>query len=272
MYYKQILEAKELAIALPQSYGADDQSPAFLEYYVPNEGEGKTAATIALVQGGDVTHETAGTTVAGKDAIGTAGVIDSSAGTADTVGEYCNVVNATQAWKAICLCKPETPMANVLAKSEASCMLQNGLVFYLDTTVTDTTYIHSYPIIGESFENQGIAGRKSEVADQCVNRFHMCQFFQNFTTAANLYLYVFKQGDATSTKVFTKALTDNTHMDIGNVAQPDVPFYTAPEGYSLVVDIRTDLQSTAPTLITVLGSTVVRKNNRRVVRLPHVAV
>lgn len=272
MHYKQIMEAKELAIALPQAYGADDQSPAFILIYNPDNGTGGTAATIALVQGGDVTFTVGGTTPAGADAIGTAGVVDSSAGDYDTVGEFCAYVKGVRAWDAICLCKPETPMANILAKSATTCLVDNGLVFYLDTTVTDTTFIHSYPISGEMFDNYGVAGHKKEVADNCVNRFHMSQFTQNFTSAANLYLYVFKQGDILSTLVFTKALTDNALTNIGNTEMPDLPFYTAPEGYTLVVDIRTDLQSTAPTLITVLGSTVVRRNNRRVVRLPHVAV
>lgn len=270
MNYKQILEAKELAQALPQAITANDTCPAFILQYVPAEGTGGAAATIALVQGGDVTFLVDAAAPSGADAIGTAGVVDSSAAAYDTVGEFCNYVNGTRAWRAICLCRPETPMANILAKTATSCLTNNGLVFYLDTSVADTTYIWSLPITGEAFENYGLAGHKKDEDDHCVNRFHFAQVTDNFTSAANLYLYVFKQGDTSSTKVFTNALVDNTLTNIGNTSEPKNPWYEAPEGYTLVVDIRSDA-ATAFGLLNVTGSTVVRKNNRVVNRLPYVA-
>jgi hypothetical protein len=270
MYLKQLLEAEKLAIPLVQSITVNDTCPAFILQYVPDGGTGGTACTIAFVQGGDMTVLVDAAAPAGTDAIGTAGVIDTSAEDYDTVGELCNYFNTIKAYRAICLCRPETPMANILAKSAASCLTNNGLVFYLDSSVADTTYIWSLPVTGEAFENYGLAGHVKDVDDMCVNHFHMAQATQDFTSAANAYLYIFKQGDTASTKVFTKALTDATLTDIGNTSQPNNPWYTAPEGYTLVLDIRSDV-ATAFTTLTFTGSTVVRKNNRRVQRVPHVA-
>lgn len=270
MNYKQVMEAKELAIALPIAITANDTCPAFILQYVPAEGTGGAAATIALVQGGNVTFLVDAAAPAGADAIGTAGVVDSSDEDYDTVGEFCNYVNGTRAWRAICLCRPETPMANILAKTAASCLTDNGLAFYLDTTVADTTYIWSIPFTGEAFENYGKAGHKKEGSDCCVNSFVLARMTQDFTSAATAYLYVFKQGDTASTQVLSKALVDATLTEWGNTDAPTEAFYTAPEGYTLVLDIRSDA-TTAFTTLSAVGKTVVRKNNRRVVRYPHVA-
>lgn len=264
------MEAKELALPLPVAFTANDTCPAFILQYVPSLGTGGAAATIALVQGGDVTFLVDAAAPAGADAIGTSGVISSAAAASDTVGEFCNVVNGTRAWRAICLCRPETPMANILAKSATSCLTDNGLVFYLDTSVADTTYIWSIPFTGEAFENYSAAGHKKDKDDCCVNSFVLARMTQDFTSAASAYLYVFKQGDTSSTQVLNKALVDATQTDWGNTDAPTDPFYTAPEGYTLVLDIRSDA-ATAFTLLSAVGKTVVRKNNRRVVRYPHVA-
>lgn len=264
------MEAKELAIALPIAITANDTCPAFIFQYVPDNGTGGAACTAAYTQGGDFTVLVDAAAPTGADAIGTAGVVDSSATAYDTVGEFCNYVNGTRAYRAICLCRPETPMANVLTKSATSCLTNNGLAFYLDTSVADTTYIWSVPFTGEAFENYGVAGHKKDSEDHCVNSFVMAQMKQDFTSAANAYLYVFKQGDTSSTLAHTKALTDNTLTDYGNTDAPTEAWYTAPEGYTLVLDIRSDA-ATAFTALSAVGKTVVRKNNRRVVRYPHVA-
>jgi len=131
-------------------------------------------------------------------------------------------------------------------------LLDNGLALYLDTSVADTTYIWNAAITGSMFDNYGLAGSKSDIDDHCVNRFHMAQFTQDFTSAATAYLYVFKQGDTTSTKVFTKALTDATLTDMGNTTHPTQPWYEAPEGYTLCLEIRSDA-ATAFTTFTVLA-------------------
>jgi len=270
MYLKRALEAKEFADALPIAITANDTCPAFIFQYVPSKGTGGAACTAAYVQGGDFTVLVDAAAPSGNDAIGTAGVISAAAGTSDTVGEFCNVVNGTIAYRAICLCRPETPMANVLAKSAASCLTNNGLAFYLDTSVADTTYIWSIPFTGEAFENYGAAGHKKDDDDHCVNSMILARMTQNFTSAATAYLYVFKQGDTSSTQVLSKALVDNTLTEWGNTDAPTDPFYTAPEGYTLVLDIRSDA-ATAFALLTAVGKTVVRKNSHVVRRYPHVA-
>lgn len=270
MFLKRALEAKEFADALPIAITANDTCPAFAFQYVPALGDGGAACTATYVQGGDFTVLVDGSAPTGNDAIGTDGVISAAAAAYDTVGEFCNAVNGTQAHRAICLCRPETPMANVLAKSATSCLTNNGLVFYLDTSVADTTYIWSIPITGEAFENYGEAGHKKDVDDLCVNSFVLARMTQNFSSAAAAYLYVFKQGDTSSTQVLNKSLVDNTQTDWGNTDAPNEPFYTAPEGYTLVIDIRSDA-ATAFTLLSAVGKTVVRKNNRVVRRYPHIA-
>jgi len=270
--YKRIREAKELAIALPIALTAstNDECPAFILQYVPKNGTEGTAATVTLVQGGDVTFQVDSAAPSGADAIGTDGVIDSSAGDYNTVGEFCNEVNGTRAWRAICLVDPSTPMANILAKSATSCLTDNGLVFYLDTSVVDTTYIWSIPFTGEAFENYGKAGHKKDDDDKCVNSFILAGMTQDFGSAATAYLKVFEQGDTSATEVLSKSLSDNSLTEWGNTDAPNDPFYTAPEGYTLVLEIRSDA-ATAFSKLRAVGKTVVRKNNRVVRRYPHVA-
>lgn len=269
MNYKQILEAKELAPTLSHAFAATaDICPAFLFQYVPDGGDSGAACTAAHVQGTSFTVLVDGAAPTGNDAIGTAGVIDPSAAAYDTVGEFCNYVNSLRAYRAVCLCRPETPMANVLAKSATSCLTDNGLVFYLDTSVADTTYIWSAPITGTMLENYGLAGLKSDIDDHCVNRFHYAQVNHNFSSASNWYLYIFKQGDTSSTQVISGALTDATLTNVGNNSQPKEPWYEAPEGYTLVFEERGDA-ATGMAVFNVLGSTVVRRNNRVVNRLAY---
>lgn len=270
MNYKQLMEAKELALPIPFSVTANDTCPAALFQYVPDGGDGGTAATLTYVQGGNLTVTVGGAVPAGNDAFGTSGVISCAAAAYDTIGEVVNYFNSLPAWRAKLLCRPETLMANILAQTSTSCLLDNGLALYLDTSVADTTYIWNAAITGSMFDNYGLAGSKSDVDDHCVNRFHMAQFTQDFTSAATAYLYVFKQGDTTSTKVYTKALVDATLTDMGNTTHPTQPWYEAPEGYTLCLEIRSDA-ATAFSTFTVLGSTIVRKNNRVVNRLAHVA-
>ena len=101
MNLAQIEEAR--ALASPVNWAATvgiDTAPYFVVQYVPALGTGGAAATIALVTGGDMTFLVDGAAPAGLDAIGTAGVIDTSAATGDTIAELLGLINATSAWRA----------------------------------------------------------------------------------------------------------------------------------------------------------------------------
>ncbi|MHC4464894.1 MAG: hypothetical protein ACYS30_26215, partial [Planctomycetota bacterium] len=94
MHLKQVQEARALAKPIAHVFTGVDTFPAFVMQAVPNGGTGFTAATVAFVQGGDMTILVDAAAPAGADAIGTAGVIDTSAAAYDTCGELMDYINS----------------------------------------------------------------------------------------------------------------------------------------------------------------------------------
>ena len=265
-------EAHEVAPMVHQNVVLQDTTPAMLVQFSPLLGASAvstTTCTIALVQGGDMTWLVDSAAPTGIDAIGTAGVISTAGATADTVGELCNVINAAGGpHRAICLCSPDVPSANLLAKSAASAVTANGLVFYLDSSVADTTYLHSLPIMGERFVNNGINGHIKET--NIINYFHYGQFTADFTSACTFTIKMFKQGDTAPTTLFTQAMVDATLTNIGHTANPMLPFIQGRQGYVLVAEWRSDASfDTDPTVCNIGGKSVVLDGGPIVTKVPY---
>ena len=197
-----------------------------------------------------------GAVPAGLDVIGTSGVIDTSAAAYDTVGELVNYINSKGPYRAVCLVDPATLMANVLAKSAASCVGDGGLTFYLDTSVADTTYIWNCPITGDVFQNKSRRGIKLQKNHAVRNRLHFFQYLQNFSSACTLYVKTWAQGATSATTMLTITGVDNALTNVGNSSYPNQPWIEAPEGQILTLEIRSDTASGMTLQVT--GSTVVR--------------
>jgi hypothetical protein len=261
MYAKMIEEAEKIATQVGNELTTDDTNPAFSLIYVPKWGSGGAAATVALVQGSSMTFLVDGAVPAGADVIGTSGVIDTGAAAYDTVGELANYVNGRKAWRMRCLCDPATKMATILAKVAATCLVDGGLTFYFDTNVADTTYIWNCPITGNCFFNPSPGGIFWGNEHAVVNKILSIQFSQNFSSAATMYVKQWKKGDTAGTTIWQKALTDRSSAAVAadsyGIADPDIPWLTGQEGYSLSVEIRSDA-ATSPAVFSVRGKTVVR--------------
>jgi len=279
MEYNLLKQAREIAPFVGQANITVDTCPAFMIQYCGLLGASAvstTTCTIAFVQGGDMTVLVDSAAPAGVDAIGTSGVIDTTAVAYDTVGELCAYIDALGPYRAICLCDPDTLMANVLAKSAASCIGSSGLVFYLDTSVADTTYIWSFPITGEAFLNNGKTGHVrdlpvSDGGDEVENSFHFMQITTASSATATVYIKSFKQGDSTATTLYTKAISAATATDIGNASNPTMPFLTAKPGNTMVVEIRQAVNANAPSVMQLTGRSVVTTGTRIVNKAPHLS-
>ena len=92
--------ARSIASVIPHVQSAADTSPWMVAQYVPSLGTGGTSAFIAHVLGGDITCTVDGAAPAGADAIGVAGVIDTTSTSLNTMGEVVDTFNGVQAWRA----------------------------------------------------------------------------------------------------------------------------------------------------------------------------
>lgn len=272
MLFSDWKERHEQAPWVHQEIILQDTCPAMIVQFCGLLGAAAandTAATIALVQGSSMTWLVATDVPAGIDDIGTSGVIDTGTSDYDTVGELVNSINKVGGGhRAICLVPPETPSANLFAKSAASCITDGGLVFYLDSSVIDTTYLHTLPITGSAFVDNGISGFKTE--ESVINYLHYGQMTSDFGSTETFTVKMWKAGDTQSTTLFTQAMEDNVLTNIGNTSQPSVPFIASRMGYMLCCEWRSDASfDTDPTVCNIMGKSVVTDGSREVSAVPY---
>ncbi len=201
-------EAYALAKPYERIVAADDTDSAFLLQYVPDKGTGGAACTIAFIQGGAMTVLVDGAAPAGLDAIGTAGVIDTSDGDFDTVGEIVDYFNSIAAYRAICdaAIRSDT-MATILAKSAASAFGDNGLAFFSDTSASGTRTVC---FSGEHFENNGKNGHKKDREDACESFISKIDINLDMSDNGTLTIYSGRQGVAETIIHGPVTLTDAT--------------------------------------------------------------
>ena len=204
----QIERAYQLAKPYPRIVAADDTDVAFLVQHVPTRGTGAAACTVAYVQSGNMTVLVDGSAPAGLDAIGTAGVIDSSAGDYDTVGEIVDYFNSLAAYRAIIYAalRADT-MATILAETAASAFGANGLAFHSDTSASGTRTIC---FSGEHFENNGKNGHKKDYEDAVENLISQIDINLNMTDNGTLTIYSGRQGYTETAIYGPVTLTDAT--------------------------------------------------------------
>jgi len=261
MNYQTILQARDLASIVPHNITADDTCAALVVQYVPKKGVSEDyRAKAAFTQGGNFTFTTgtAGDTVVGNsgatlDGIGTAGVIDTSAASFNTVGEFGDYVNGHPAYRAIRKVPYATPMAHVLTKSASFCDVANGLTFYIDTSVGKANYV---AISGEQFVNNGINGHRKET--NCENWLCYGEITLTATGALTLYIYSSGQnsleGDAL---IHQETLTSTSLKQLGLYQTPDVPWLKSARGRQLIVKVAAATSINAQTLFLINGKTIV---------------
>jgi hypothetical protein len=263
MYLKQILEARALASPVGWGINAVNTSPAFVVQYVPSLGTDGAAATIALIQDGAMTFLVDGVAPAGADAIGTAGVITTSAASYDTIGELVDYINSTQAWRAYIAAALRADGCETLQeKSAATCFTDNGLTFYWDTSAGIQ---HSAVISGEKFVNQGVGGYREDADGQCEN--YLISGTQTYTfntTGAGVLTIHSCSQRSDGTTLFTVALANATAKPLDGTL--DAPFMRSTTGQRLVIraadDAADDIEAVAQVIA---GRTAVLRNTHQVV-------
>ncbi len=223
---------------VPHRISAPDTDVAFTLQYVPVNGESgtSTAATIAHVQDTTMTFLVDAAEPTGKDAIGTAGVIDTSAAAFDTVGEFVDYVNSLGglvrgAWRAIIKGALRSDgMETILAKGAASALGANGLDFFSDTSESETL---SSVVTAEKFTNNGVGGYQGDFDKKVLNQLMSMSVTQDMASAGTLKIYQGKNGES-ETEIYTVALADDTNNAKG-LTNPDVVFIQAQHGYRLIV-------------------------------------
>lgn len=207
MRVDQLKRAYEMAKTYPRIVTADDTDLAFLIQAMPDSPSlaSFAAATIAFVQGGAMTVLVDAAAPTGVNAIGTAGVIDTSAGDFDTVGEIVDYFNRPPYRAYVHAALRADTMATILAKGAASCIGANGLAFFSDTSASGT---RSVCFSGEHFENNGKNGHKKDFEDAVENFISQIDINLDMTDNGTLTLYSGKQGVAESIIHGPVTLTD----------------------------------------------------------------
>lgn len=247
---------------VPHRITAPDTDLAFTFQYCPANGEdgASTAATIAHVNSTTMTFLVDAAAPTGKDAIGTTGVIDVSDGDYDTVGEIYDYVqglggNKLGAWRMIMgAALRSTTMASILAKSAASCIGDNGLDFYFDTSASETV---SAAISAEKFVNNGVNGYRGNWEHKVLNQLMSFAITQDMASDGEVRLYEGKNGEA-ETLLHTFTLTDNTENAKGR-DYPNVVWDQARHGYRYIVQAyhATDIGASAVAQFIVRGRSIV---------------
>lgn len=204
----QIERAKEQAPVYERIIAADDTDPAFIVQAVPSRGTGFAACTMALVQDSDLTVLIDAAAPAGVDAIGTAGVIDTSAADYDTVGELVDYFNSLAPYRAFVNAALRADgMETILAKTAASAFGDNGLAFFSDTSASGT---RTFCFSGEHFENNGKNGHKKDLEDAVENLLVSIDITLDMTDNGTLVIYSGKQGQTETIAHGPVTLTDAT--------------------------------------------------------------
>jgi hypothetical protein len=251
MNYQQLIEAKELAPLVNHSQSAADVTPAIVVQYVPSLGTGGAAATGKKTSDG-LGFTVDGTTPAGLDRIGSStGWITFA--TYDSLGEVLDAINGRAAWRAYLVAGLRSDTSgDILAQAAASCMGDNGLTFYFDTSAFDGCGV---AISGEKFVNNGVSGHVTDADDECINYLNYAKV-QLATSDGELQFYSASQLAQTQIGP-TYTCGSGTAVEV-NENQPNIPFLEASRGERLVIRCMADTAGNGtPTEFRVSGKTAV---------------
>lgn len=261
MYLNQIVEARELASAVPRNITAADKGPWMVVQYVPALGTSGESATIAIATDAEtMTFLVDSSAASGDDAIGTAGVIDLIHSDYDTMGELVDYINGRRAWRAYLVGALRTDVPSHLVNISASrCEGDNGLTMFSDTS--DSKEI-SLAISGEKFVNNGVSGHLKDADDECVNEFLYGAFdVGDGTGTVTLKFYTGKVGSAEVQIGGSTTLVEDTQKLLGD-ANGTLPYLSAIRGERLIVRATSDSTFDAYVEFNVIGKTSVLKNDR----------
>lgn len=257
MHLSQVEEARKLAPVVAHSFSADDTSPALCVQYVPSEGTGGAAATVSLATATGMTFLVDGSAPAGKDAIGASGVV--AFATYTTLGAVRDYINGLAAWRCQLRggLRADASASKLLTISATSCIGDNGLIIYEDTSATDFL---SVPISGARFVNNGVNGELTDVG--CENSLLNFQINMGVTGNGTVKLYSEGQSE-TGTELASWVLTDDTLLEKGVYTPADV-FFTAEPGDRLILRITAATSIDDYALCDIQGKTAVLDGSRYV--------
>lgn len=277
MFLRQWEEAHALADTVPHVQSAADTSPWMVAQYVPGLGTGGTSAFIAYVVAGDMTFTVNGAAPAGLDAIGAAGIIDTSSPSYDTMGELVDYINGRSAWRAYLVGALRADRTSgLLAKTRASAMTDNGLTFFGDTSANDSAVVPgtsaayeqvSVAISGEKFITTGISGHVKDADDGCENMLQYAEIQLTLTGPTGVINIYTGAQTATETLIYTQTLTSTTEQNFGRTGTVQADglnsiFLKATRGERLILRAATLSAFSAFTKFNILGKTTVLKNDR----------
>lgn len=256
MYDKQLEEALARAFLVPHDVTTDYSSPAFVTQYVPELGTGDTEATAVFTSTTDITFTVGGTTPAGKDDVGTSGVVGTSSFT--TMGAMQDAVNASRAFRMYLCTALRADLSDSVIKPQgsASCIGVNGLTFYLDRTLQFETskYAHGFVISGEKFINNRQSGWQKDWDAQCVNLLNYLAAKVSTGTGGYLKVYQGKQGQ-TEELMWAYSLVDATLKELNASLSKEIGLMGSP-GKRIIVRLEGDA-NTALTQLAGTGKTAV---------------
>lgn len=263
MHLKQIEEARALATPIIHNFTDVDTLPWMVAQYVPSLGTDATSASIAYsVTGLSMTFLVDSSTPTGLDAIGADGVIDTSSGDYDTMGELVDYINGRIAWRAYLVGALRADKSSLmLVKSATICSGANGLTFYADSSASGE---HSLAISGEKFVSNAAGGHVTDADDNCENEMLYGAFTVTCSSAIGLKYYSGKQGD-TETQIGSTVTVTSTEAKEQGEVNLTVPYVQATRGQRLimrVMDLSTTVEELTSPTIHVIGKTAVLENDR----------
>ena len=234
MDYKQISEARSLALPYGQSFQDYDGHPIMQVQYVPDAGTGATAATMDVAVATDLTFQVGGTDPAGKDAIGSSsGVVLFSSYA--TLGALVDYINGRQAWRAYLIggLRADASASKLLVKGATSCIGATGLTIYGDASANKHG---SFAISGERFISNSEDDHGKDWEDQCENSLIYIRTAVGATDAGLLTIYAEKQTGTSVQTLYSEVFVDDAELvqGVGNGESLNQAWLTAPRGYRLV--------------------------------------
>lgn len=263
MTLEQILEARALATPVTQNFTADDQFPAIVIQYVPALGTSGESASFTLAND-SIQFLVDSSSPAGKDAIGTTGKIDVSAGSFDTMGEFVDAINGVQAWRAYLVGALRSMTAvDLLAKTSTRCDGANGTTIFIDTSDTQE---HFMAISGEAFVNNGIGGHVKDADDECENALMFGSFLiTGDSDDLTITYYTGAQGSAETALTGGESMTLSSATEHGEENFTE-PYIRASRGERLIIGITTTSDAMGTPTINLIGEIAVLSGARMVTK------
>ena len=274
MDYNAFREAWDMAPIVPRNVTAVDTSLAAIVQYVPDLGTGGAAATCTVAVTG-FTFTVDAAVPANEDAIGSVAggiVLWSTATMANgTWGGMADYVNSKGAWRMILRGALRADAHNgtatagqvaPLTAGSASCIGDNGLRIYFDTSVS---LVFSEAISGERFVNNGIGGHLKDADDRCINHLLYAGITVSFPAGTALVSFWTESQTATGVQIGSTSatLTTATKREYGYTSGAAsnpavaVPYVSSRPGERLVIRVTsTSITMSAPA-INLVGKTQV---------------